>query len=118
MALEKAKQRLANTTNYKNIVKTEEWWELDKLYRKDIQANIVFNITQPVKEPLLNIADYFCWAIQRVFEKGEVRYYNYLQEKISVVIDLYDKEKYGGWTNYYGPKNPLTSENKISLPLH
>lgn len=118
LALEKAKQRLANTTNHKNIMKAEEWWNLEHLSRKDINANVVFNVTQPIKEPLLNIADYFCWAVQKVFEKGEVRFYNFLQEKISVVIDLYDSEKYRDWKNYYGPKNLLTPENKISLPLH
>jgi hypothetical protein len=118
LALEKAKQRLANATNYKNIMNTEEWWNLEHLTRRDINTNVVFNVTQPLKDPLLNIADYFCWAIQNVFEKGEVRFYNYLQEKISVVIDLYDSEKYTDWKNYYGPKNLLTAENKISLPLH
>jgi hypothetical protein len=118
LALEKAKQRLANSTNYKNIMKTEEWWNLDHLSRKDIQSNVVFNVSQPLKEPLLNIADYFCWTVQNVFEKGEMRYYNFLKEKISVVIDLYDTQNFRDWKNYYGPKNPLTAENKISLPLH
>lgn len=83
-------------------------------------AEIVFNVQNNNTEPLLNIADYFCWSIQRVFEKGETRYYNYLMEKIPVVIDLYDSDKYKqkGWKNYYGPKNPLTAANKISPLLH
>ncbi len=85
---------------------------------KEVKAAIVFNVQNNTTEPLLNIADYFCWSIQRVFEKGEPRYYNYLMEKIPVVIDLYDSTKYVGWKNYYGPKNPLTAENKISPPLH
>jgi hypothetical protein len=71
-----------------------------------------------LQEPLLNVADYFCWALQNVFEKGEVRFYNFLKEKISLVVDLYDVEKYESSKNYYGPKNPLTAENKISPPLH
>ncbi len=118
LALEKAKQRLAASTNLKNIQKTEDWWNLEHLSRKDIEADVVFNVTQPLQEPLLNVADYFCWAVQNVFEKGEVRFYNFLKEKISVVVDLYDAEKYTDWKNYYNPKNPLTAENKISPPLH
>lgn len=83
-----------------------------------ITTNVVFNINYPTIEPLLNIADYFCWAIQRVFERGEIRFYDYLKEKISLVIDLNDTEKYEGFKNYYGPKNPLTIANKKSPPVH
>ena len=118
LALEKAKERLAFSTNYKNIMKTEEWWSIEHISRKDIETDVVFNVTQPLQEPLLNVADYFCWAVQNVFEKGELRYYNFIKEKISLVVDLYDAEKYEGWKNYYSPKNPLTAENKISPPLH
>jgi len=79
-------------------------------------TNVVFNIQNQTSEPLLNIADYFCWAIQRVFEKGEARYYNYLEDKISLVIDIYDSSRYEGNMHYYKGKNLLTAENKISQP--
>jgi hypothetical protein len=83
-----------------------------------ITTNIVFNITYPTTEPLINVTDYFCWAIQRVFERGETRFYDFLKDKISLVIDLHDVEKYKGYKNYYNPKNPLTIGNKKSPPLH
>ena len=51
---------------------------------------VLFNVQKPTVEPLLNIADYLCWSIQRVFEKGETRYYEYVRNKISVVWDIYD----------------------------
>lgn len=66
----------------------------------------------PLNEPLLNLVDYFCWTVQRVFEKGETRYYERLKDKISLVVDLYDESKYLDWGNYYNVKNPLTSKNK------
>lgn len=73
----------------------------------------------PTKEPLLNLADYLCWAVQRVFEKGEVRYYNLVQEKISLVVDLYDTENFKNWGNYYdNKKNLLTALKKISPHVH
>lgn len=54
---------------------------------------------------------------KRVFEKGQTRYYDYLREKIRLVVDLYDAEKYDGNRNYYNPKrNPLTAQNKIGPP--
>jgi hypothetical protein len=60
---------------------------------KSLKTHAVFNIQNPRTEPLLTISDYLCWAVQRVFEKGEVRYYNYLAAKIRLVIDLYDRNK-------------------------
>ncbi|HPI20973.1 MAG TPA: DUF3800 domain-containing protein [Candidatus Kapabacteria bacterium] len=80
---------------------------------KEIISNIQFNIQNHTKEPLLNIADYFCWSIQRIFERGEIRYYDYISDKVSQVIDLYDSSKYSNWENYYGKKNKLTSDNII-----
>ncbi|MEM7162702.1 MAG: DUF3800 domain-containing protein [Bacteroidota bacterium] len=97
LALEKAKQRFRNSHNGESI-----------------KTKVVFNVDYPTNEPLLNIADYFCWAIQRVFERGETRYYEFMKDQIKVVIDLYDLKNYRNWKNYYGPKNPLKPENKIS----
>jgi len=86
---------------------------------KEMKTNIVFNVNYPTKDPLLNLADYFCWTIQRVFERGEIRYYNFIKEQVKVVIDLYDTRNYGDWKNYYdNKKNPLTAENKISPLKH
>ena len=78
------------------------------------ENKIVFNVNVPTSEPLLNVADYFCWSIQRLFEKGEVRYYNLLKDKISLVVDVYDSANYENYRNYNGPKNELKKENKIS----
>jgi hypothetical protein len=80
-----------------------------------LDHNVVFNVQNQTSEPLLNIADYFCWSIQRVFERGETRYYDYLRDKIKIVIDLYDEEGIDSKQNIYTPENPLTAKNKNSL---
>jgi hypothetical protein len=41
-----------------------------------------------------------------------------MMHQISVVRDLYDVGNYKDWKNYYGPRNPLTADKKISPPLH
>ncbi len=102
LALLKAKQRFS--------IKTEG--------EKEIKTNVLFEVKKPTQEPLLNLADYLCWAVQRVFEKGEIRYYNLVQSKISLVVDLYDTGNYKNWGNYYDKKNPLTAKNKISPQIH
>lgn len=96
-ALEKAKKRYLNNNP-----------------DKELKTNVFFDVQTQTNEPLLNVADYVCWTIQRVFEKGETRYYNYLEEKISLIIDLYDQEKYLRNGNYYSHRNKLTDKNKIS----
>ena len=80
---------------------------------ENLKARVVFNVQTPRTEPLLTVSDYLCWAVQRVFEQGDVRHYNYLAEKIRLVVDLYDREKYDGSRNFYDKRNPLTAGNKI-----
>ncbi|WP_449258272.1 DUF3800 domain-containing protein [Chlorobium limicola] len=74
-------------------------------------CTVVFNVQQPTTEPLLNISDYFCWAIQRVFERGETRYYDYISEQVAMVQDIYDFEKWESGRNYYNRKRKLSSDN-------
>ena len=99
LALDKAKRRYYKK-NSDSSVKTE----------------IVFNIQKQTTDPLLNISDYMCWAIQRVFEKGELRYYNFIEDKVSMVCDLYDQSNYAGHKNFYRRDNKLTALNKLSPP--
>ena len=84
---------------------------------KDIKTTVVFNVQNQLAEPLLNISNYSCWTVQRIFERGEVRYYNFLIDKVSLVIDLYDKNNWIGNKHYYNAKNSLTPQNKISPPI-
>ncbi len=98
----------------KGLGKAQERWER-KNPSKVHSCKVGFNVQQPTREPLLNIADYFCWAIQRVFERGELRHYNYIQDQYSVICDVYDSDRYSGSQNYYGKKRRLGIENCLSL---
>lgn len=51
-------------------------------------CEIVFNVQQPTTEPIINIADYFLWALQRKMERGENRYIDYLDRQIISVVQL------------------------------
>lgn len=90
----------------------------DKAFDRSSLANgkkckVVFNVQDFKNEPLLSITDYASWAVQRVFEMGDTRHYDFIQEKISLVVDIYDFTKYKGSKNYYTKENPLTKDNKI-----
>jgi len=82
-----------------------------------ISSEIVFNMQTPRTEPLLSVPDYLAWTVQRVFERGETRHYDFVRERISLVVDLYDAEKYDGNRNHYTPGRPLASENKLGPPV-
>jgi len=81
-----------------------------------VSTRMVFDVQDHLVEPLLNVADYMCWSVQRVFERGETRYYDFLGEKIKLVVDLYDTASYAHSSNYYGRTHRLTAANRISPP--
>jgi len=105
-----------NSTSIKNLeraihIASERYKK--KNPEKEISAIFNYSVHKFQDEPLLCVADYLCWVVQRVFERGEVRFYEYLMPKISLVLDLYGIENYKDWGNYYNAKNPLTPKNKI-----
>lgn len=82
-----------------------------------ITQDVVFNVQTPRTEPLLCVPDYLAWAVQRVFERGDTRHYDFMRERISLVVDLYDSTRYEGSRNYYSPRRPLSAENKLGPPV-
>ncbi len=86
---------------------------IERNHQGGVTTKIKFDVQNQRTEPLLNVADYFCWSVQRVFERGDTRYYDFLKERISVVVDLYDSENYKNYGNYYSPKKPLTAANLL-----
>lgn len=56
----------------------------------------------------LQAVDYFLWALQRVYTKGEDRFLTPLWPRVSVVIDADDRRKSQAGC-YYTGRNPLTA---------
>lgn len=57
----------------------------------------------------LQAVDYFLWALQRVYERGEDRYWEYVATKVSLVHDV-DDTRVNGYGVYYTKKNPLKAD--------
>jgi uncharacterized protein DUF3800 len=72
-------------------------------------APIRVTATTPKDCAGLQAVDYFLWALQRFFERGEDRYLEYVWPSVSLVHDVDDtrQAKYG---IYYTQRNPLTKE--------
>jgi hypothetical protein len=83
----------------------------EKKWNKKIDSEIQIYAQTPIGEPCLQIVDYMNWVVYRAFSKGEMRYFDFMREKISLVVDLYDSANYPN--TYYTKKNPFDA-NKIS----
>ncbi|MDY0082359.1 MAG: hypothetical protein RBR74_04195 [Ignavibacteriaceae bacterium] len=61
----------------------------------------------------LQAIDYYLWALQGFYEKGETRFFDYVQSDFRLIMDLDDKrnKEYGEW---YSDKNKLDLK-KIKL---
>ncbi len=67
----------------------------------------------PKGEPCLSIVDYVSWAVYRAFTRGEMRYYREVEEKVSLLVDLYDVANYP--RNWYSRKNPFHTKRITPL---
>ena len=60
----------------------------------------------PSNQDGLQATDYCLWALQRLYERREGRYFNYLASKFRLVMDLDDKRN-KAYGEYYSDSNPL-----------
>lgn len=71
-------------------------------------ASLNIAVATPKEHAGLQAVDYFIWALQRLYERGENRYLAYLWKAIGLVHDIDDTSKtdYGV---YYTQNRPLTA---------
>ena len=62
---------------------------------------------QANEHPCLQAADYFLWALQRLYERGEERYVRLWWPSFRLVMDLDDQSE-RAYGTYYTQKKPLT----------
>jgi len=62
-------------------------------------------VQEPSQIMPLQVVDYLLWAVNRVYERKDMRHYNYIKDKIILIQDIFDVKKYP--KTYYTPKNPL-----------
>lgn len=60
-------------------------------------------------EPCLQAADYFLWALQRLYEKLEMRYLDFVSEFYKLIIDI-DDTRNNQYGEYYDSRNPISIE--------
>lgn len=63
----------------------------------------------PSECPGLQVIDYFLWALQRLFERGESRFFDSVRDSYRLIMDVDDTRHrpYGEW---YSARNPISAE--------
>jgi hypothetical protein len=76
-------------------------------HKIQLNSELVVTASDPTQAICLQACDYFLWALQRLYERKEDRYFNYLSHRFSQIIDINDlrMRKTGA---YYSRKKPLT----------
>ena len=77
-----------------------------KLQNITVEASLGVTVTSPKQHAGLQAVDYFAWALQRLYERGEDRYVKYLWEAFRLVQDIDDRRAAGHGVNYT-QKNPI-----------
>lgn len=92
-----ASPRLAPLT--KAIDRGRAWFE-----RKcgSVGTTVDMQVQTPGHEPCLSVVDYMTWALYRAITRGETRYFDFMKEKVSLVVDLYDNPR-----RWYDRGNPF-----------
>lgn len=80
----------------------------------DTQIEVVVQV--PSEEPCLQIVDYVLWAVYRAYTRGEMRFFEILRDKYSLVVDPYDRPKYPN-VYYSRDKNPFHAQKISPLQL-
>ena len=83
-------------------------WKCDA----DLPINVRSSV--PSQDPGLQVIDYYLWALQRLVERGEDRYFASIADQFSLIMDLDDKRK-AGYGRWYTAKDPLTLEKMQPL---
>ncbi len=77
----------------------------EKQNKTSVVTNIQMQTQTPKGEPCLSIIDYMNWAVYRAYTKGEMRYYKFIEDKVSFLMDIYDHKKHP--KNKYHRKHPF-----------
>jgi hypothetical protein len=100
MAVDSAAQKFAR--KWKNVSETE----------------VVVEDKYPSEDSALQAADYVLWAVQRAYEKREMRFFNFMRDKIHFLWDIFDlqkRKKKGEKVFYDRTRNPFDIEKTSPL---
>jgi Protein of unknown function (DUF3800) len=86
----------------------------EKKWSRAVNTAASIHAAYPSEMAGLQVVDYYLWALQRMYEKEEDRFFNLLRADFSFVMDV-DDQRRKGYGEYYDKKNVLEL-NKMKAP--
>lgn len=81
----------------------------EKQYQISLKTKVEIRPEDSRRSGCLQAADYFLWSLQRLYERHEARFVEYLWPSFGVVLDIDDKRE-KGYGIYYSQERRLTVE--------
>lgn len=92
------------------IKKAQSNFEFKYKIKSDKTVKIISS--HPKEHGGLQLIDYYLWALQRMYERKEDRFFNLLKDNFSLIIDLDDKRR-NEYGEYYSSRNQLTIKKML-----
>jgi hypothetical protein len=89
--------------------------KFENKWSKKVQSKVEIQAQTPSGEPCLQVVDYINWAVYRAYTKNEMRFFDTIKEKVGLLVDLFDTEKYP--KNFYDSRNPFEVQKISPLQL-
>ncbi len=87
--------------------------EFENRWSQKVETRVQIFPHTAVGEPCLQVVDYMNWAVYRAFVKREMRYFRFVKDKVSLLVDRYDNARYP--KNWYSRSNPFDIEKTSPL---
>lgn len=82
--------------------------------KKHVDPPFAIRSSVPSADAGLQVIDYYLWALQRLIERNEDRYFASIADHFSLIMDL-DDDRLAPYGRWYTVKDPLTLEKKKPL---
>lgn len=89
--------------------------KFERRWRKGANHPTAISSSTPSEHAGLQAVDYYLWSLQRLLERGEDRYFEYLRPAFRLIVDRDDDRKRGYGEYYNASSNPLTLERLMPV---
>ena len=88
--------------------------EFQGRWKKGIDRPTSIGSSVPSQNPCLQVIDYYLWALQRLIERREDRFFQVLAPAYRLVLDRDDQRRFG-YGEYYTSRNPIRLETLMPV---